>query len=169
MYRFAIFAILVALCLASLPIVAEDTAGTHVCVGVLGSAGGQVSGKVARDNLIKSLNKQKKPPLAPVPLESFLPAEAMAEAKQRACEYVLITDLVEQHTESGYLTAMSGAQGSVPIFFVTTSYKLKKVSDGTEVASGSFKAQDTGSAQTAVAFTLSKMAAKVDGAIKGGK
>src|ERR1035438_315844 len=68
MYRFAICAIFVALCLASFPVLAEDTAGTHVCVGVLASAGGR-SGTVARDTLIKFLNKQKKPPLTPVPLQ----------------------------------------------------------------------------------------------------
>jgi hypothetical protein len=46
---------------------------------------------------------------------------------------------------------------------------LNKVSDGAEVSSGSFKAQDTGSIQNAIGFTLNKMAAKVDGAIKGAK
>jgi hypothetical protein len=166
MCRFAICAVFVALCLASFPILAEDTAGTHVCVGVLASAGGR-SGTVARDTLIKSLNKQKKPPLTPVPLESSLPDEALAEAKQKTCEYVVTTNLVEDHTESGYGPGLSGV--SIPHFFVTTSYKLNKVSDGAEVSTGSLKAQDTGSSQNAVGFTMTKIAAKVDGAINGAK
>jgi hypothetical protein len=169
MYRFAIYAIFVALCLASSSVFAGDAAGTQVCVGALGGAGGGVSGKVARDTFIKSLNKQKKPPLTSVPLESSLSDDVLAEAKQKTCEYVVITDLVEEHTESSYVTSMSGAQGNVPNFFVTTNYKVKKVSDGSEVASGSLKAQDTGSPQNAVDYTMNKMAAKVDGAIKGAK
>jgi len=162
-------AIFVALCLASFPILAEDTAGPHVCVGELEGAGGQISGTVARDTLIKYLNKQKKPPLTSVPLESSLPNEALAEAKQKACEYVVTTNLVEVHTESGYSPGMGMSGVNVPHFFVTTSYKLNKVSDGAEVLSGSFKAQDTGSPQNAVGFTLNKIAARVDGAIKGAK
>ncbi len=169
MYRFAICAIFVALCLASFPILAEDNAGPHVCVGVLQGAGGQISGTVARDTLIKHLNKQKKPPLTSVPLESFLPDEALAEAKHKACEYVVTTNLVEAHTESSYPPGVSPNAASVPNFFVTTSYKLNKVSNGAEVSSGSFKAHDTGSSQNAIAFTLNKMAAKVDGAIKAAK
>ncbi len=169
MYRVAICAIFVALCLASIPILAEDNAGPHLCVGVLEGAGGQISGTVARDTLIKHLNKQKKPPLTSVPLESSLPDEALAEAKQKACEYVVTTNLVEAHTASAYPPGVSPNAASVPNFFVTISYKLNKVSDGAEASSGSFKAQDTGSTQNAIGFTLNKMAAKVDGAIKGAK
>ncbi len=168
MYRFAICAIFVAACLASFPILAEETAGLHVCVGVMAGAGNQVSGKVARDSLIKALKKQKKPPLTLVPLES-LPEDQLTEAKQKTCEYLLTTDLVEEHTEQGYLPGVGAYAGSVPIFFVTTSYKLGKISDGTEVTKGSMKAQDTGSPQNAVEFTMSKIAGKVDGALKGAK
>ncbi len=168
MYRFAICAIFVVLCLVCLPALAQDTPGTHVCVGTLAGAGVQVSGKGSRDTLIKFLAKQKKPPLTLAPLES-IPDDNLVEAKQKACEYVVRMDLVELHTESGYLTAMSGAHGSVPNYFVTISYKLNKLSDGSEVSSGTFKAQDTGSPQNAVGFALNKIAAKVDGAIKGTK
>ena len=166
MFRFAICAIFVALCLASIPILAEDTAGTHVCVSVLAGAGGR-SGTGARDTLVKFLAKQKKPPLTPVPLQSSLPEEALAEAKQKSCEYVVTTNLVEEHTESGYGPGLSGV--SIPNFFVTTSYKLNKVSDGAEVSTGSCKAQDTGSSENAVGFTMNKIAAKVDAALKGAK
>ncbi len=168
MSRLATCIILAALCVACLPVLAADS-GTHVCVGVLGSAGGQISGTVARDTLIKWLDKQKKPPLATVPLDSSAPDEALAEAKQKNCEYVVTTNLVEDHTESGYMPGTGGTTASIPNFFVTTSYKLNKVSDGAELSSGTFKAQDTGSPQNAVGFTLNKIAGKVDGAIKGAK
>jgi hypothetical protein len=153
----------------SLPLFADDAAGTHVCVGVLQSAGGGVSGTVARDTLIKWLGKQKKAQMQTVPLESSAPDEALAEAKQKNCEYVVTTNLIEDHTESGYTPGMGGTTASIPNFFVTVGYKLNKVSDGSEVGSGSFKAQDTGSAQNAVGFTLNKVAGKVAQATKGGK
>jgi hypothetical protein len=46
---------------------------------------------------------------------------------------------------------------------------LNKVSDGAEVSTGSLKAQDAGSSQNAVGSTMTKIAAKVDGAINGAK
>ena len=55
---------------------------------------------------------------------------------------------------------------SMPTYYVTTTYKLTKVSDGSEVASGNFKASDRGSEQNAIGFTLHKIADKVTEAIK---
>src|ERR1700730_16248022 len=98
MYRFATYAIFIVLCLASLPALAQETAGPHVCVGTLAGAGAEVSGKASRDTLVKLLAKQKKPPLTVAPLES-IPDDNLVEAKQKACDYVVMTDLVELHTE----------------------------------------------------------------------
>jgi hypothetical protein len=124
---------------------------------------------VARDTLIKWLAKQKKGPVQGVPLDAALPDEAMAEAKQKNCDYVVTTNLIEDHTESGYAPGAGTTTTSIPNFFVTVTYKLNRVADGTEIGGGSFKAQDTGSPQNAVGFTLNKVAGKVTAAIKGGK
>lgn len=167
MFRTLVCFALFVLCFASIPLLADDAAGTHVCVGVLQSAGGSISGTVARDTLIKWLGKQKKGAVQPVPLDAAVPDEALAEAKQKNCEYVVTTNLVEDHTESGYSPGAGTTTASIPNFFVTVSYKLTKVSDGTDVSSGSGKAQDTGSPQNAVGFTLNKIAGKVSGALKG--
>lgn len=167
MSRFAFAFSLLVLCFASIPAFADDAAGVHVCVAVLQSAGGNISGTVSRDTLIKWLGKQKKSQVQTVPMESSIPDEALAEAKQKNCDYVVTTNLVEDHTESGYTPGMGGTTASIPNFFVTVSYKLTKITDGADVASGSFKAQDTGSPQNAVGFTLSKVAGKVAGAVKG--
>jgi hypothetical protein len=48
------------------------------------------------------------------------------------------------------------------------NYKLSKVSDGAEQASGGLKASDRGSAQSAVIATMKKTAEKVLEAIKNG-
>ena len=57
-------------------------------------------------------------------------------------------------------------QTSMPTFYVTTAYQLTKVSDGSEMASGNFKASDRGSEQNAIGFTMHKIADKVTQAIK---
>jgi hypothetical protein len=54
----------------------------------------------------------------------------------------------------------------MPTFFVTTEYKLAKVSDGSDMSSGSFKASDRGSPQNAVGFTMKKVADKVTETIR---
>jgi hypothetical protein len=171
MSRIAICVALLALCLSltSIPLLADDAASPHVCVGVLQSAGGSISGTVARDTLIKWLGKQKKGTVQTVPLDASVPDEALVEAKQKNCEYVVTTNLVEDHTESGYSPGAGTTTSSIPNFFVTVTYKLNKVADGADVASGSFKAQDTGSPQNAVGFTLNKIAGKVVQAVKGAK
>jgi len=55
---------------------------------------------------------------------------------------------------------------STPTFYVTTTYKLTKVSDGSEVISGNAKASDRGSEQNAIGYTLHKIADRVTEAIK---
>ncbi len=155
--------------IAVTPLVADDAAGPHVCVGILQSAGGNVSGTVARDTLIKWLGKQKKGQVQSVPLDASIPDEAMAEAKQKNCDYVVTTNLTEDHTESGYSPGAGTTTSSIPNFFVTVSYQLNKVGDGAEVSKGSFKAQDTGSSQNAIGFTMNKIAGKVTQSVKGGK
>ena len=53
-------------------------------------------------------------------------------------------------------------------FFVTVTYRLSKVNDGAEQASGSLKASDRSSPQSAVSATMKKTAEKVAEATKSG-
>ncbi len=136
----------------------------HLCVATLEGAGGEISGTTARDNLIKVLNKQKPDKNSPVtaetvPLEASLPDEVLADAKQKSCDFVVTTKLVEAHSDASYSTGTAGV--NIQTFFVTVAYKLEKVNDGSEISSGSFKAQDRGSEQTAIGFTSNKIAGKV--------
>jgi hypothetical protein len=130
------------------------------------SAGGGISGTASRDQLIKFLSKQKNFSGQLVPLNAAAPDEALAEAKQKGCEFVITTNLVEDHTDTAYQPGMGGTTTSMPKFFVTTAYKLNRVSDGSGLGEGTFKAQDTGSQQNAVGFTMKNMSGKIADAIK---
>ena len=126
-----------------------------------------------RDALIKFLGKQKGLQAEEVALNTSDAAEAMTQAKDKQCDYLIKTTVSEVHSESGYTTTQAGGistQSGVNLltFFVTTSYRMYKVSDGTEQASGSVKASDRGSAQAAVIATTKKIAEKVAGPIKTG-
>jgi hypothetical protein len=129
-------------------------------------SGSVASNPVGRDLLIKALSKEKPDKalsIENVIIEQAVPEEALAAAKQKGCDYVVTTNQSESHTDSSY---WGQSNVSMPTFFVTTEYKLAKVSDGSDMASGSFKASDRGSAQNAVGFTMKKVADKVTETIR---
>jgi hypothetical protein len=144
----------------------QDSASGKLCFGGMQGAGGSTSPTSSRDELIKFLEKQKNLKGTTQALNASAPEDAASEAKQKACGYVLTTALTEDHVESAYGPGVLMST-SIPTFFVTVGYKLVKVSDGSELSSGSAKAQDTGSQQHAVEFTMNKIAGKVGGALKG--
>ena len=82
---------------------------------------------------------------------------------RRAVTFLATSNLLETHADSSYLGGLS--QANIQMFFVTVAYKLNKVGDGSEMSSVSFKAQDKGSEQNAIGFTMNKVAGKVSGEI----
>ena len=80
---------------------------------------------------------------------------------------LVTTNQTESYTENSQMPMMGTmSQTAMPTFYVTTRYQLAKVSDGSEVMSGSEKASDRGSEQNAIGFTMHKIADKVTEAIK---
>jgi hypothetical protein len=144
----------------------QESPSGKLCVSGMQGASGNTSATVSRDALMKFLEKQKNLKGTTQPLTASTAEEAAPEAKQKGCGYVLTTALTEDHVESAYGPGVLMST-SIPTFFVTVDYKLVKVSDGSDVSSGSAKAQDTSSQQQAVAFTMNKIAGKVSGALKG--
>lgn len=136
----------------------------QLCVATLQGAGGDVSATGSRDWLIKFLNKQKNSQISPIPLDQSEPADAIAEAKQKNCQYLVTTKLTETHSDSGYLGGLSTV--NLQTFYVTVEYKLVAVDDGKDISAGSQKASDRGSSQNAVTATTKKIAEKVSGALK---
>jgi len=125
-----------------------------------------VSPNATRDALVKFLGKQKGLQAEEVALDTSDSAEAMNQAKGKKCDYLVGTTVTEVHSDSGYTGGLAGV--NLQTFFVTVTFNLKKVSDGAEQASGSLKASDRGSAQSAVIATTKKIAEKVADSVKSG-
>lgn len=121
-----------------------------------------------RDALLKFLAKEKDKSVAQdVPIDASEPEQALEQAKSKNCEYLVTTHQTESHQENSVMQAMGTfGQTTMPTYYVTTAYKLTKVSDGSEISSGDFKASDRGSEQNAIGFTMHKVADKVTQAIK---
>ncbi len=144
--------------------VAQSGAKTQVCVAKLDANGSAVSPAVVRDDLIKFLDKTKNAQAEGVPLDVSVPSEAVTAAKTKNCEYVVTTNVTEEHSDTGYTGGLAGV--NMQTFYVTVEYHLLKASDGTEVTKGSAKASDRGSPQNAIIATTKKIAEKVNESIK---
>ena len=166
--RYCLVCTLFALLLLCLPpAFAQPATPVHVCVASLEGAGGGVSPTASRDALIKFLSKQKNLQLDVAPLNAAGPTQALAEAKEKKCDYVVTTNLVELHSERGSSPPVAGTTPVETLtFHVTVDYKLNKVSDGADISNASFKASDGGSAQNATVSTMRKIADKVADSIK---
>jgi hypothetical protein len=165
--------LLLALILACFGSIFAQSSPARVCVAEIDTREPSVSPTATRDALIKFLGKQKGLQAEEVPLDTSDAAGAMTQAKDKQCDYLIKTTVSEVHSESGYTTTQAGGistQSGVNMltFFVTTNYRMYEVSDASEQASGSFKASDRGSAQSAVIATTKKIAERVAGSIKSG-
>jgi len=145
-----------------------QSAPVQLCVANMQISGSRIANPAGRELLLKFLGKEKDASVAQdVPIDALQPDEALQQAKAKNCDYVITTNQIESHSDS----TISGAETNInrlstPTFYVTTTYKLTKVSDGSEVLSGNAKASDRGSEQNAVGFTMHKIANKVTEAIK---
>ena len=143
---------------------AQGTPKLQLCVADLQANDVSIATTAVQNALIKFFAKQKYSQLETVPLKASLPNEAMAEAREKKCDYVVTTNVAESHSDSGNTGGWTGV--NLQTFYVTVAYKLDKVSDGAEQSSASFKASDRGSAQNAVIATMKKIAERVTGSIK---
>lgn len=148
------------LLLASFSFSAEAQ-GTKVCVGMVQHSTGKTTA-FGRERLVKELTHKKgSQPVEAIPIDASGPEEALADAKQKDCGFVVTTDLTETHTESGYSPGVGVGNQSMPNFFVTVDYKLTKVGDGSSVSSGSIKARDSSGEEQAVAGAMKSIAKKI--------
>ena len=154
---------LLALCLLCGSSLAQ---GAKVVVGVtpLASASG-LTGAAGRDRLVKSLNKQKNSQVEAVALDTSPDDQVSAEAKQKNCEFVVITTQTGIESSSAFSAGRTMSRNS-PKYKVTVEYKLYRVSDPTAVASGSGKAEDMAEPKDVVGEALDSVAKKVSADIK---
>jgi hypothetical protein len=165
----SVFVLLAAVLLLLSSALAQGAPTTQLCVAAVQVGGLQIndpsfSTTAVQNAFIKDFAKQKNSRLETVTLKASAPDDALAEAKEKKCEYVVTTNVAEIHSESGYTGGLAGV--NMQNFFVTVNYKLNKVADGAEQASGSVKASDRSGAQTATIETMKKISEKVAGALK---
>jgi hypothetical protein len=168
MQRGALLAVLIGLCIFSIPGSAQGPA-VQLCVAGMQVAGSSASDTVGRELLIKFLNKEKPDkalPIENVPIPPAVPEDALAFSKQKGCDYLVTTNQTEVHSDSSWGSGPGATSLNIQTFFVTTAYRLTKVSDGAEMSSGPIKASDKGSEQNAIGFTMKKIADKVTEAIR---
>jgi hypothetical protein len=94
------------------------------------------------------------------------PADALVAAKEKNCDYLVTTNQTNSHVTGSVLTI--GGSGTVnrQTYYVTVTYQLTKVRDGSQLSSGAIKTSDDLSEQDAVGAAMRKIAAKVAEGIK---
>ena len=154
------------LCVSTCMVTAQ-TSPVQLCVANMQSVN-EDSSTTGRDLLMKFLSKEKDKSVAQdVPIDASAPEHALPDARTKNCDYLVTTHQTESHQENSQMQAMGTfGQSGMPTYYVTTTYKLTKVSDGSDLANGTFKASDRGSEQNALGFTMHKIADKVTEAIK---
>ena len=169
MHRFALVTALAALCFVSILGSAQSPA-VQLCVAKMQVSGTNNANPVGQDQLMKSLNKQKPDKalsIANVPILPAVPEEALTAAKEKSCDYLVTTNQTDNRSTAG--VSKIGGLGTVntQTNYVTIAYKLTKVSDGSELSSGSFKASNDGpDANQSIGQAMKKIADKVTETIK---
>ncbi len=187
MQRFVTRMSIVGLCLISLCAFAQENHVVRVGVATMkNSAGRSLPGDLERDRLVSDLNRQKpdkKQHLAVqgVPLEGSSPEEIVDQLKQKQCDYVVYTNLIELRSSSDPMQRTPGTiqsnpypnpgmPGSSPGSFnqqyqASLEYKLYRA-DGSPVAGAPFSTQQGMSEDAVVSQLMDRVANKVFSDIK---
>jgi len=121
MHRFATRTLIASFCLLALPLLAQENRIVRVGVAMMQSqASHSLSGSWAQDRLVAALNQQKPDKkqhikLQGVPLEGTSADEVGNEAKQKSCDYVVYTNLVQLQSSTND-TTMQPRSGPIPTY-----------------------------------------------------
>jgi hypothetical protein len=196
MHRFASRALVLSLCLLSLCAVAQENQVVKVGVPVMKNAAGRsVPGNLERDRLVAALNQQKPDKkthlkVQGVPLEGMTPDEVGDEAKQKSCDYVVYTTLVElqssadpnipqrpgatpgttpgtiQTNPNGEWGVPSGGRNLNPEYRATVEYRLYRTGNPSAISGAPFSNHQVADEETVVSQVMNEIANKVWGEIK---
>jgi VWFA-related protein len=157
------------LCASSISSIAQEAAVVRVGVTVPLGMDKTVSATGMRDRLVKALDGQKvgrqKPDktmrfsVEAVALATEWGGKAVAEAKEKQCQFLLSAQLTRVATSSIQRPNLSNLD-TIPLFDVTVEYRLTRAVDGATFAIGSVKGQDTTSLQAVVWDAISQVAGK---------
>ena len=169
MHRFALVTALAGLFIFALPGSAQSPA-IQLCVAKMQVSGSNNANPVGQDQLMKSLNKEKPDKalsIGNVPIPPAAPEEALAAAKEKGCDYLVTTNQMENRSATNVSKIGGLGTMNTQTNYVTIAFKLTKVSDGSELSSGSLKASNDGpDANPAIGQAMKKIADKVTETIK---
>jgi VWFA-related protein len=161
-------------CASSISSIAQEAAVVRVGVTVPLGVDKTVSATETRDRLVKALNHQKldhqkierqtPDKTMRFSVEAFALAtewgsKAVAEAKEKECQFVFSAQVTRMETSSIQRPNLSNID-TIPMFEVTVEYRLARAGDGATFAIGSVKGQDTTSLQAVVWDAISQVAGK---------
>ena len=167
MSRFFPRALLLIVCLLSIPLFSQEASVVRIGIAVLRSGTDKVSVTEARDRLVKGLNQRKpdkklKVLIQSVALDASQGSQAIAEAKAKGCQLVLFSVLTDLLTGSKQeVTSLQGSVQDIPTITAKIEYQLQRVTDGSEYAIGSAAGEDSSSNREAMLQAMGKVAAQV--------
>ena len=158
-------------CLACVPLSAQENRVVRVGVATLQNGPGIVPGAEARDRMVKAINQRKAEKnsqfaVEAVALEASSPGKAIAEAREKNCEFVLYSRLTDL-TTSSQLSSMEGIY--LPVFHATLEYQLNRVADGSGFAINSVEVEDSASSRGAIWKAVSQVANRASLDIQQGR
>jgi|SRR5208283_991218 len=198
MQRSTLRAFIFPVCLIALCAFAQENRVIRVGVATLkNQAGRSVPGDMERDRLVSTLNHQKpdkKQHLAVqgVPLEGTTAEEVGAEAKEKQCDYVVYTSLIELRAATDPVqrgtpgTIQTGPPGTIqsnpggtwnnpnnpraqamePEYRATVEYKLYRTGDAEAISGAPFTNQQAMPEEAVVSQVMDRIATRVFSEIK---
>jgi len=149
MRRFCLPSLLFLLLLISTDGFSQEKSVVRIGVTPLGNGGDKVSVTTARDHLVKGLNHQKVDKqwgvtVQAVALNESAGSKALAEAKDKNCQFVVTSRLADLHSsEKGVPGSAFGTIDNVPVIQAKVSYEMWRVVDGLEYALGSVSSEES--------------------------
>jgi hypothetical protein len=175
--------------LLSLCALAQENQTVRVGVPVMKNAAGRsVPGTIERDRLVAALNQQKADKkthlkVQGVPLDGMTPDDVGDEAKQKNCDYVVYTTLIElqsstdpvmarptpgtiQTNPGGVWSTPAGGRNLNPEYRATVEYRLYHTGNPSAISGAPFSNQQAADEETVVSQIMNQIANRVWGEIK---
>jgi hypothetical protein len=193
MYRFTTRMLIAFLCALAVQAMGQENRVVRVGVAAIQVQAGQgLSGNWAQDRLVGALNQQKPDKkqhikLQGVPLEGAGPEEVANEAKQKNCDYVVYTNLVELQSSPNSMTQPQQPPGTMQPYpggtlgmppnnpnntragntqyRATVDYRLYRTGDATAISNSSVSNQG-GPEEALVSQLLNQVANRVLAEVK---
>lgn len=151
-------------------------------------AGRSVPGNMERDRLVAALNQLKPDKkthvkVQGVPLNGMSPEDVGAEAKDKKCDYVVYTTLVELQASTDPAMARPSTPGTIetnpngvwsqrsaldPEYRATVEYKLYRSGDNAAIAGAPFSIREAMPEEAVVSQVMDRIATRVFADVKKG-